>query len=866
MKTKKFFWILTAILLVLITTLTACGPAATEAPMAEEPATEAPAEVTTEEITLRVFAGNVGQELELTKAAADRYMAMHPNITVEVVDTPDFVEDRLGVYLQLFEAQSPEGDVFQIDVIWPGDLAEHFVNLLDYGAAGVAAEHFPAIVKNNTVDGKLVGIPWFTDAGLLYYRTDLLEKYGYAGPPTTWAELTDMAQTIQDGERSDGNQDFWGYVWQGNAYEGLTCDALEWVDSNGGGSIVSSDKKITINNPAAIQAVDTAAKWVGTISPEGVTGFGEEDARGVWQAGNAAFMRNWPYAWSLGQADDSVIKDMFDVSPLPAGAAGHGSATLGGWQLAVSKYSEHPAEAADLALFMASADEQKIRAIEGSFNPTVMSLYQDPDVLANAPFMGALYNVFINAVARPSTATAPQYADTSRLFFNAVHSVLVGDTDATSSFEELELDLQDLLGYETGQPGDMPEIKIEEPVTIRVFAGNVGQELELTKAAADRYMAMHPEVTVEVVDTPDFVEDRLGVYLQLFEAQSPEGDVFQIDVIWPGDLAEHFVNLYDYGAADVAAQHFPAIVKNNTVDGKLVGIPWFTDAGLLYYRTDLLEKYGYMGPPTTWTELTDMAQVIQDGERSEGNQDFWGYVWQGNAYEGLTCDALEWIDSNGGGTIVSPDKMITINNQAAMDIVDVAASWVGTISPEGVTGFGEEDARGVWQAGNAAFMRNWPYAWSLGQADDSVIKDLFDVSPLPAGDAGHGSATLGGWQLAVSKYSKNPAVAADVALFMASADEQKIRAIEGSFNPTVMSLYQDPDVLANAPFMGSLYDVFINAVARPSTATAPQYADTSRYFFNAVHSVLTGDTDVLTAFEELELDLQDLLGYDIGTP
>lgn len=302
MKTKKTLWILLALLLVFTLALSACGGGETEEPATEEPAAEMPVaeEPATEEpmaeepITLRVFAGNVGIELELTKAAAQRYMDMHPNITVEVIDTPDFVEDRMGVYLQLFEAQSSEGDIFQIDVIWPGDLAEHFVDLNEYGAANAAAEHFPAIIRNNTVDGKLVGIPWFTDAGLLYYRTDLLEKYGYDTPPTTWTELTDMAQTIQDGERTDGNQDFWGYVWQGNAYEGLTCDALEWIDSNGGGTIVSPDKVITINNAAAIQAADNAASWVGTISPDGVTGFGEEDARGVWQAGNAAFMRTGP--------------------------------------------------------------------------------------------------------------------------------------------------------------------------------------------------------------------------------------------------------------------------------------------------------------------------------------------------------------------------------------------------------------------------------------------------------------------------------------------------------------------------------------------------------------------------------------------
>src|SRR5690606_19374464 len=137
------------------------------------------------------------------------------------------------------------------------------------------------------------------------------------------------------------------------------------------------------------------------------------------------------------------------------------------------------------------------------------------------------------------------------------------------------------------------------PTTCTVAAGAVGQELELTRAAAERYMAEHPDVTVNVLETPDLADSRLGVYLQLFEARSADVDVFQIDVIWPGDLAEHFVDLYEYGAADVVDEHFPAIVENNTVDGKLVAIPWFTDAGLLYYRTDLLEKYGYDGPPAT---------------------------------------------------------------------------------------------------------------------------------------------------------------------------------------------------------------------------------------------------------------------------
>lgn len=462
MLNQKSFKLL-ALLLALVLMMVACGGGSEEAdttetdttdttdtadttdeePAAEEETTEEAAEG--EEIVLRIFGGNVGQEKELTEAVANRFMEANPGIRVEVIETPDFVEDRLGTYLQIFEAQSPEGDVFQIDVIWPGDLAEHFVDLYEYGAADVAGDHFDAIIENNTVDGKLIGIPWFTDAGLLYYRTDLLEKYGYDGPPATWAELEEMAMTIQEGERAEGNPDFWGYVWQGNAYEGLTCDALEWIASNDGGSIVEPDGTISINNPQAAAIVDQAAGWVGTISPEGVTAFGEEDARNMWQAGNAAFMRNWPYAYSLGNAEDSVIAGLFDVSPLPAGDSGAGAATLGGWQLAVSKYSEHPEEAARLALFMASYDEQKYRAIEGSLNPTIKALYDDPEVLEAAPFFGSLYDVFINAVARPSTATAPQYSDVSAAFFNSVHSVLTGEQDAATAFEVLELDLQDIL-------------------------------------------------------------------------------------------------------------------------------------------------------------------------------------------------------------------------------------------------------------------------------------------------------------------------------------------------------------------------------------------------------------------------------------
>lgn len=406
----------------------------------------------------------------------------------------------------------------------------------------------------------------------------------------------------------------------------------------------------------------------------------------------------------------------------------------------------------------------------------------------------------------------------------------------------------------------------DEQVTIRMLASAQGQDFPLTQAAAARFMETHPNVTVELVELPDNVDERLAIYLQNYEVQSPDVDVYMIDVIWPGDMAQHFVDLYEYGAEDVVDAHFETSVVNNTVDGKLVAIPWYLDAGILYYRTDLLEKYGFDAPPTTWDELAEMASTIQEGERAEGNQDFWGFLFQGKAYEGLTCNALEFTASCNGGTVVSNEGVITINNANAVNITNQVAGWIGDFVPPGAPGADEEDDRLMWQAGNVAFMRNWPYVYALSLGDDSAVKDKFGVAPLPSCEGGESASTLGGWQLAVSQYSEHPDVAAEFALHLASYEEQKIRAIDGAFNPTIGALYQDADVLEAAPFFGDLYDVFVGTVARPSTATAPKYSETSTLFYNAFNAVLMGETDAETAFAELEIDLEELLGFETGTP
>ena len=386
--------------------------------------------------TITISCGSVGQDFEFCKKTTEDWAKKTGN-TVKLFTPPQSTTDILALFRQMFAAKSSDLDVINVDVVWPGMIKDHLLDLKPY-SKGVEKEHFPSIVANNTADGRLIAMPWFTDAGLLYYRKDLLEKHGEKAP-TTWEELAATAKKIQDAERKAGNADMQGFVFQAKAYEGLTCGAVEWLWSYGGGNIVDDKGNITVNNPKAAKALNTAASWIGTIAPTGVLNYGEEDARGVFQSGNAVFMRNWPYAWSLGNGKDSKIAGKIGVSALPKGGAdGKNAATLGGWQLAVSKYSKHPKEAADLVMYMTSKEIQKERAIKGSYNPTIPALYQDKDVLAAAPFFGDLYNVFTSAVPRPATATGLKYNEVSAAFWNATHDVLSGKEKAETSLGKLE--------------------------------------------------------------------------------------------------------------------------------------------------------------------------------------------------------------------------------------------------------------------------------------------------------------------------------------------------------------------------------------------------------------------------------------------
>ena len=230
--------------------------------------------------SVTISCGSVGVDFEFCKKHTDEW-AKKTGHTVKLFTQPQSTTDILALFRQMFAAKSADLDIIMVDVVWPGVIKDHLIDLKKY-SKGAEKAHFERIVANNTSNGQLLAMPWFTDAGLMYYRKDLLEKYKLTAP-TTWEEMAAAAKTIQEGERKGGAADFQGFVFQGKAYEGLTCNGVEWLYSFGGGNIVDDTGKVTVNNPQAVAALTAAKSWIGTIAPTGVLNYAEEEARGVFQ-------------------------------------------------------------------------------------------------------------------------------------------------------------------------------------------------------------------------------------------------------------------------------------------------------------------------------------------------------------------------------------------------------------------------------------------------------------------------------------------------------------------------------------------------------------------------------------------------------
>ena len=343
-------------------------------------------------------------------------------------------------------------------------------------------------------------------------------------------------------------------------------------------------------------------------------------------------------------------------------------------------------------------------------------------------------------------------------------------------------------------------------------------------------------IKVSVVPHPAASDQSYAQLARAFSSKSSSIDVAMIDVVWPGAFAPYLVNLKPK-LGKQAKLHISSIVSNDTIGGKLVAMPWFGDYGILYYRTDLLTKYGYKSPPKTWSDLFKMAAKIQAGEQ-KSNPNFAGFVFQGNAYEGLTCDALEWIASAGGGHIVDGGK-ISINNAKARTILDSMRAQVGKTMPRGVTTYQEDQTEHAFDNGDAAFARNWPYQYGIGAGAGSKVKGKFNVTVLPHGASGKSVGTVGGWQLAVSKFSKHKAAAIELVRYMTSPAVEKFDAITNSNVPTIVSVAKNKAVVKANPYLKPAI-ASVPRVTRPGKFFGTHYNEASKVIYQGINQILTG--------------------------
>jgi trehalose/maltose transport system substrate-binding protein len=371
-----------------------------------------------------IYYGDVvgcGHDMDL---AAVKQFTKDTGINVKIIEKPSDSNEAYSTYSRLFGAKSSNIDVMMLDVIWPGAFAQNLMDLKPKFGSKMGS-YYSSIVQNDTIGGHLVAIPWFGDFGMLYYRTDLLKKYKISSPPTNWEQLQTDAKKIQAGEQKK-NKAFYGFVFQGKAYEGLTCDALEWLAGAGAGTIISAGK-VTLNNPKSVKILNLIKGFVGTISPRDVTTYTEIESDNAFNNGDAAFMRNWPYAYAAAQL--AKIKGKVAAAPLPHEAGGKPSGTVGGWQLGVSKYSKHSAAAMEFVRYLTSPAVVEWRAVVGTYTPTIPSIARKADVLKAMPFLRTAGSEA--RVTRPSRFLGTKYNQGSNIFWSGISQILNGQ-DAAS--------------------------------------------------------------------------------------------------------------------------------------------------------------------------------------------------------------------------------------------------------------------------------------------------------------------------------------------------------------------------------------------------------------------------------------------------
>jgi len=354
----------------------------------------------------------------------------YPNIHVNLVSAPNSTDTYRAQLTTQISGGASTPDVYNGDVIWPAQFAAHqlAVPLSDYLPSSYWNQFAPGLVQGASYKGKVYGSPLYEDQGFLFYRKDLLAKE-HLSVPTTWEQLLSESQTLQKAGLVK-----YGYVWQGASYEGLTCNYMEFLTSAGGTATNSDYTQANLNSPQANQALTFMRSLITSgASPAAVTTFQESQAMNTFAAGDAAFLRNWDYAYTAATnpATSKLTASQVGVEPMPAfsGQPTPGYSNIGGWNLYINPHSKNVAADLTFIKFMASPTAQTILATEFSEIPTTTVVRDSPQVIALNPVLAIVGKTKL--VPRP--AGTPNYPQLSTAIYTNVNAALAGSSSTTAA-------------------------------------------------------------------------------------------------------------------------------------------------------------------------------------------------------------------------------------------------------------------------------------------------------------------------------------------------------------------------------------------------------------------------------------------------
>ncbi len=379
------------------------------------------------EITYARGADTTGSTEKLIEA----FEKKHPNIKVNYQEMPNSSTQQHDQYVTAFSSKSAEIDVFDADVVWPAEFAQanyamELDRFIDQDKINLD-DYFSGTVEAGKFEGKQWAMPKYSDAGILFYRTDLIGE-----APKTWDELIEMAK---EGSGKEGTSS--GFVFQAKQYEGIVVNAMEFIASYGG-KIIDENNEVVINSPEAKKGLSKMVEIVNAdFMPNNILTFTETETESAFNEGQTVFARNWPYmAKTAADKSTSKVAGSFAFTSLPAGDAGSAS-TLGGYMAMINRYTDHPKESWEFIKFMTGEEGQKISATEGGRAPTIKALYEDKEVQDAAPVFKekSFVETLENAVPRPVT---PNYQKISDILQIEISKALTKDITVDQAIENME--------------------------------------------------------------------------------------------------------------------------------------------------------------------------------------------------------------------------------------------------------------------------------------------------------------------------------------------------------------------------------------------------------------------------------------------